>query len=52
MHHWDENGLFANETTRALPPGPVRETQMDEAVFARAWMEEWRARTGVGVAGS
>lgn len=47
VHHWDENGLFANETTGALPPGPVRETQMDEAVFVRAWMEEWRARTGV-----
>lgn len=43
VHHWDENGLFPNETTATLPPAPVAETQMDEAAFVKAWMAEWNA---------
>lgn len=43
VHHWDENGLFPNETTASLPPAPVRETQVDEVAFVRAWMAEWKA---------
>lgn len=43
VHHWDENGLFLNETTAELPPEPVASTQMDEMAFVKAWMEEWRA---------
>lgn len=42
VHHWDENGLFPNETTAALPPAPVRETQTDEVAFVRAWMADWK----------
>ena len=42
VHHWDENGVFGNETREGLPPGPVRETQGDERAFVKAWMEEWR----------
>ncbi|KAI4128358.1 MAG: hypothetical protein LQ338_002760 [Usnochroma carphineum] len=43
VHHWDENGRFANETTAALPPGPVREVQREEVGFVREWLEEFRA---------
>ena len=41
VHHWDENGLFPNQTTAALPPQPVRETQEFETQFVLEWMEEW-----------
>lgn len=42
VHHWDENGLFANETTNALPPKPVAEAQSQEAAFVKAWLEEYK----------
>ena len=44
VHHWDENGLFDNETTADLPPAPISKTQSDEVTFVKAWMDEWRAR--------
>lgn len=43
VHHWDENGLFPNETTASLPPAPIKEAQMDEVAFVKAWMAEWGA---------
>jgi hypothetical protein len=43
VHHWDENGLFPNETTADLPPAPVADTQKDEIAFVKAWMAEWAA---------
>lgn len=43
VHHWDENGLFPNQTTASLPPQPVAEAQMDEVTCVLAWMEEARA---------
>ncbi|KAK6435243.1 hypothetical protein LTR95_008573 [Oleoguttula sp. CCFEE 5521] len=42
VHHWDENGLWPNETSANLPPGPVREAQEQELEFVKAWMKEWR----------
>lgn len=42
VHHWDENGLFANQTTAKLPPHPVADTQKQELQFVQEWMEEWR----------
>ena len=42
VHHWDENGLFDNETTDELPPAPVRETQTQEVDFVKAWLEDWK----------
>ncbi|KAL9577769.1 MAG: hypothetical protein Q9212_006153 [Teloschistes hypoglaucus] len=42
VHHWDENGRFANETTAMLPPAPVKDIQADEVMFVKAWMEEFR----------
>ena len=44
VHHWDENGVFPNETRVGVPPEPVREVQSVEVGFVKAWMEEWKAR--------
>jgi hypothetical protein len=45
VHHWDEYGLFPNETVNFppnfLPPLPVRHTQTREVQFVLEWMEEW-----------
>jgi hypothetical protein len=45
VHHWDEYGLFPNETVNYppefLPPPPVRDTQAAEVQFVMEWMEEW-----------
>ncbi|KAL8865335.1 MAG: hypothetical protein Q9198_009371 [Flavoplaca austrocitrina] len=43
VHHWDENGLFPNETTATLPPAPVKEVQGQEVAFVKAWLEDFRA---------
>lgn len=42
VHHWDENGLFPNETTTSLPPLTVVDTQRQEVQFVREWMQEWQ----------
>ncbi|PGG95156.1 hypothetical protein AJ79_10223 [Helicocarpus griseus UAMH5409] len=40
-HHWDENGLFPNETTPTLPPPPVAEAQKQEVEFVKKWVKDW-----------
>lgn len=42
VHHWDENGLFPNETTADLPPTPVKNVQAEEVSFVEAWLEDWK----------
>ncbi|RDI79857.1 Proteasome subunit beta type-3 [Venturia inaequalis] len=42
VHHWDENGLFANETVKNLPPAPVAAAQAAEASFVKAWLLEYK----------
>lgn len=42
VHHWDENGLFPNETTATLPPQSIRDVQAEEVAFVQAWLEEWK----------
>lgn len=42
VHHWDENGLFPNQTTATLPPAPVKDAQAQQVVSLKAWMEEWK----------
>ncbi|KAI0444567.1 peptidase S28 [Xylaria telfairii] len=42
VHHWDENGLFPNETTASLPPAPVADAQKQEAIFVKKWVEEFQ----------
>jgi len=52
VHHWDENGLFPNETTPTLPPAPIADTQRAEVRFVKAWMREWhRQHHGKGSGG-
>src|SRR5262249_24944573 len=50
VHHWDENGLFPNETVNSppnfLPPLPVRDAQAQEVRFVLEWMREWREEKG------
>ncbi|EAQ89394.1 hypothetical protein CHGG_06013 [Chaetomium globosum CBS 148.51] len=42
VHHWDENGLFPNETRPGLPPKPVADAQEQEVRFVKAWLREWK----------
>ena len=42
VHHWDENGVFPNETTAELPPPPVADAQKEIAQFVEEWMAEWK----------
>ncbi|KAI3328840.1 peptidase S28 [Ustulina deusta] len=44
VHHWDENGLFPNETTPELPPAPVVDAQKQEAIFVKAWVKEFQKK--------
>lgn len=39
VHHWDENGLFPNETTAELPPSPVREAQEQIVCSVKEWVK-------------
>jgi hypothetical protein len=41
VHHWDENGLFANQTTKSLPPSAIKSAQSKEVGFIEAWLKEW-----------
>jgi hypothetical protein len=36
----DENGLFRNETTKDLPPGPVKHAQEQIVNFVVSWLED------------
>ena len=48
LHHYDENGLFPNETTPLLPPAEVGETQRYIQLFVQQWMMEWNEMHGKG----
>lgn len=41
VHHWDENGLFPNETTPDLPPAPVADAQKQIATFVQEWVQDF-----------
>jgi hypothetical protein len=41
VHHWDENGLFPNQTTASLPPDTIKMVHAAEAAFVQAWLAEW-----------
>ena len=43
VHHWDENGIFPNETTATLPPPSIKEVQRQEAEFVQEWLKEWKS---------
>jgi len=46
VHHFDENGLFPNQTvdspSHLFPPQPVRDAQAEILDFVKGWMLEWR----------
>ncbi|GAB7365872.1 hypothetical protein MBLNU230_g7202t1 [Neophaeotheca triangularis] len=42
VHHWDENGVFANQSNATFPPQPVRDAQAQEVQFVQEWMQEWK----------
>ncbi|KAI4864580.1 peptidase S28 [Hypoxylon rubiginosum] len=44
VHHWDENGVFPNETTADFPPAPVADTQKKMAEFVQGWMQEFTGK--------
>jgi len=52
VHHWDSNGVFANQTTADLPPLAVKKAQAAEIEFVEAWLEEWKAEKGGQTAGA
>lgn len=41
-HHWEANGVFANQTQEKQPPKAIAEAQADIVQFVGAWIEEWR----------
>lgn len=44
VHHWDENGVFKNQTTSTFPPKSVADAQKSEVEFVGEWLEEWHRR--------
>lgn len=42
VHHWDENGLFDNETTSSLPPSEVKSAQSAEINFVKSWLQQFK----------
>ncbi|KAF1808861.1 hypothetical protein P152DRAFT_452514 [Eremomyces bilateralis CBS 781.70] len=42
VHHWDENGVFKNETGPGVPSKDVRWSQEYEAKFVKEWIWEWK----------
>lgn len=47
VHHWDENGLFPNETTPELPPSAVADAQQALTHAVRQWMDDWKTEKGL-----
>ncbi|KAI2603632.1 peptidase S28 [Hypoxylon sp. NC1633] len=44
VHHWDENGVFPNETRLGFPPAPVADTQEQIARFVQGWVQEFTGK--------
>lgn len=42
VHHWEENGIFENETTPLLPPYQVVYAQQYLKNFVVDWLNEWK----------
>lgn len=43
VHHWDENGVFPNETGPGIPPEAVKSAKDEMRSFVKAWLEEFEA---------
>ncbi|KAI5865307.1 peptidase S28 [Durotheca rogersii] len=44
VHHWDENGVFPNETTPDFPPPPVADAQQQIARFVKKWVRKFAGK--------
>ncbi|KAI1499539.1 peptidase S28 [Biscogniauxia marginata] len=44
VHHWDENGVFENETTPDFPPPAVADAQEQERLFVQEWVKEFQSQ--------
>ncbi|ORY06402.1 extracelular serine carboxypeptidase [Clohesyomyces aquaticus] len=42
VHHWEENGIFKNETTPILPPNQVVFAQQFVKDFVVGWLKDWK----------
>lgn len=51
IHHYDENGLFTNQSNRDLPPQGVARAQNREVEFVKWWMRQWNAAKADRAAG-
>ncbi|KAL1598952.1 hypothetical protein SLS60_008097 [Paraconiothyrium brasiliense] len=45
-HHWEANGVFANQTQNQQPPKAITAAQADIVAFVGSWIEEWRDAQG------
>lgn len=41
VHHWDENGVFPNETSPGVPPPAVANAQAQLAQSVQSWLAEY-----------
>ncbi|EAS33959.3 extracelular serine carboxypeptidase [Coccidioides immitis RS] len=41
VHHWDENGVFPNQTTPDFPPDRIKKVQAQEIAFVKKWLKDW-----------
>lgn len=47
VHHWDENGVFPNETVPGkFPPPAVVDAQAQIVTFVQGWLGQWKAKQG------
>lgn len=44
VHHWEENGIFPNETTSTLPPPQVVYARQFVEDFVQEWVKEFHAK--------
>jgi len=42
VHHWDENGVFPNQTNSTFPPQTITDVQSFEHQFVQEWLQEWQ----------
>lgn len=41
VHHWDENGVFPNETSPGFPPQAVVDAKDGIREFVLEWLKDW-----------
>jgi len=45
VHHWDENGVFANVTNATFPPKQIQEVHKVEADAVIRWLAEFKSQS-------